>query len=265
MDNGREDKNPWSKWYWSDWLSDAGVRASSLMARGLWIEMLAIMSKAKRKGYLLDGESKMESKTLARLVGEPVEVINGLLDELKKHDVYSIDSNGIIFNRRMIREKDISLIRSEAGRLGGRPKSKMKAKHESKTKAPSASAYASASVSIRFNKNLRDWEGITQEDKDGWKEAYPACEIDIELAKMREWILSNPAKGKKSNYRRFISGWLTRAQDSGGTKGDKGGGGVFQKSTLGDNLPPRDTYKQLYEKHKAERIAKGIDIKIEDD
>ncbi len=32
----------WSKFYWSDWLSDSALRAVSSAARGLWIDMLCI-------------------------------------------------------------------------------------------------------------------------------------------------------------------------------------------------------------------------------
>jgi hypothetical protein len=73
--------------------------------------------------------------------------------------------------------------------------------------------------SLLYNKNLKEWEGITVEDKKGWREAYPACNIELELKRMIEWIISNPEKGKKSNWRRFITGWLMRQQDRGGTKG----------------------------------------------
>lgn len=112
------------------------------------MRMLSIMARSKKKGFLLDGESKMESKTLAKLTGESVPLIETLLAELQSHSVYSQTDDGVIFNRRMARESEISDIRAEAGRLGGRPKSKPKAKDKSKTKAPSASAseYASASA-----------------------------------------------------------------------------------------------------------------------
>lgn len=73
---------------------------------------------------------------------------------------------------------------------------------------------------LLFNKNLKEWEGITAEDKKRWKEAYPACDIDLELKRMIEWIIFNPEKGKKSNWGRFITSWLTRQQDRGGTKGN---------------------------------------------
>jgi hypothetical protein len=116
--------------------------------------MLSIMARSKDKGFLLDGESKMESKTLAKLTGESVPLIEALLSELKSHSVYSQTYDGIIFNRRMARESELSEIRSEAGRLGGRPKSKPKAKDKSKTKAPSASAseYASSSLELKDKK-----------------------------------------------------------------------------------------------------------------
>ena len=58
--------------------------------------------------------------------------------------------------------------------------------------------------------------GITDDDKARWIKAYPACDIERELAAAAEWCISNPAKGKKSNYRRFIVNWLSRSQERGG-------------------------------------------------
>jgi hypothetical protein len=64
-----------------------------------------------------------------------------------------------------------------------------------------------------------EWGGIQKKDLESWAKAYPACDIKSELLKMAEWIKANPAKGKKSNYRRFIVNWLSRSQDRGGTVG----------------------------------------------
>lgn len=72
--------------------------------------------------------------------------------------------------------------------------------------------------SILFSFSSLKWEGIGEGDKDGWKTAYPACDIDIELNKMAEWLKANPNK-RKVNYRRFINTWLSNSQDRGGTKG----------------------------------------------
>jgi uncharacterized protein YdaU (DUF1376 family) len=61
------------------------------------------------------------------------------------------------------------------------------------------------------------WEGITDEDRKAWAEAYPATVLETELLRASEWLKSNPTKAKKSNWRRFVVSWLTRSQDRGGT------------------------------------------------
>lgn len=58
--------------------------------------------------------------------------------------------------------------------------------------------------------------GITDTDRQGWGEAFPAVNITRQLAAMGEWLKANPAKAKKSNWRKFITSWLSREQDKGG-------------------------------------------------
>ena len=70
---------------------------------------------------------------------------------------------------------------------------------------------------IVFDANSRRWLHVSAKDKKAWAAAYPACDVDVELARAGEWIIANPAKGRKSNYRRFIVNWLARTQDRGGT------------------------------------------------
>ena len=69
---------------------------------------------------------------------------------------------------------------------------------------------------------------------ESWAKAYPACDINTELAKAGEWIIANPAKGKKSNYRRFIVNWLSRSQDRGGTDRTTGRAG-YKVSQVGSS------------------------------
>jgi hypothetical protein len=82
---------------------------------------------------------------------------------------------------------------------------------------PDASASASSSASVIIL-NLQGWvwEGVSDEDKAGWRSAYPACDIERELRAMIEWAKANPAKAHKKNYRRFITNWLARSQERGG-------------------------------------------------
>lgn len=45
-----------------------------------------------------------------------------------------------------------------------------------------------------------------------WRSAYPAVNLDVELSKASVWLLANP-KNQKSNYARFLTNWLSKAQD----------------------------------------------------
>lgn len=66
------------------------------------------------------------------------------------------------------------------------------------------------------------WQGITDEHRQAWRAAYPAADLTVELAKAHEWLVTHPAKAKKSRWRAFIAGWLTRCQDRGGTHREPG-------------------------------------------
>lgn len=61
------------------------------------------------------------------------------------------------------------------------------------------------------------WQGITDDNRHAWATAFPACTLDIELVRATEWLIANPTKARKSNWRRFLVSWLTRSQDRGGT------------------------------------------------
>lgn len=45
-----------------------------------------------------------------------------------------------------------------------------------------------------------------------WGSAYPAVNLDVELSRASAWLIANP-KNAKSNYARFLTNWLSKAQD----------------------------------------------------
>ena len=98
-------------------------------------------------------------------------------------------------------------------------------------------------IEIDKNKNFyydiasRRWHGIEAVDMEAWASAYPACDINTELAKAGEWMLANPKKAVKSNYRRFIVNWLSRSQDRGG---DTPSRRVEAKASRTGESPKRD-------------------------
>jgi len=114
----KEDQRPADLWFWDDWFSSFDVRACSLAARGLWIDMLGIMSRSTAKGTLTINGRKIDSEELARLEGaDPIEVV-ALLVELERNKVFSRFLDGTIYNRRMCGDRELSQKRSAAGLLG---------------------------------------------------------------------------------------------------------------------------------------------------
>jgi len=81
---------------------------------------------------------------------------------------------------------------------------------------------------IYYDFESSKWKNITEKDMAFWAEAYPACDIKHELLAMADWLESNPEK-KKSNYRAFISRWLKKQQDQGGSNKSKKPGQTRQE------------------------------------
>lgn len=105
-------KRWYMKWCPTDWRTDDGVRSLGYAARGLWMDMLCIMHAAEPYGYLVLNGRGMTAKELANRTGGREREVERLLKELENAGVFSRNSEEIIFNRRMIRDK----ILAEKGR-----------------------------------------------------------------------------------------------------------------------------------------------------
>lgn len=68
------------------------------------MDMICLMAKSKRHGYLLAGDKPMTAEHLARIFGQSLETTSELLIELAQAGVYSMD-NDTIFSRRMSKEE----------------------------------------------------------------------------------------------------------------------------------------------------------------
>ena len=96
-----------------------------------------------------------------------------------------------------------------------------------------------------FDHPTRSWKNITNEDKAAWAEAYPACDVAVELARMREWILGAGARGQKRAWRAFIVKWLKSTQADGGTRNVRKG--EYKASRVGERAG--DSAAQLKAAH----------------
>jgi hypothetical protein len=218
-------EQPWVKWYWSDWRSDPGLRMCGLAARGMWAELLAIMQEASPYGYLLVNGVPPTAKQLAVMTGATAGQVETLLEELKAAGVPGVSDDGVVFSRRMVRDREKQLRDKANGKGGGNPRLKggvnppdngvdkahmpearsQKPEEENHSNAPPAPTAAEG-------KDIA-WEGrvirLSRRDYDRWRLAYPNADIDAELQAADDYYATN--RPKDGNWFFAVSSWLKRA------------------------------------------------------
>jgi len=114
-------RQPWMKFYPSDWRADPALRMCSVAARGLWMEMLCIMHEADPKGSLVLNARPLNERQLAGLAGASPNEVRKWLAELETAGVFSRESDGTIFSRRIRRDVERDAVAASAGSRGGNP------------------------------------------------------------------------------------------------------------------------------------------------
>ncbi|GAN55234.1 hypothetical protein [Tanticharoenia sakaeratensis] len=114
----------WSKFWWQDWQRDPALRMCSLAARGAWIEMLCLMADADPVGHLLVNGRSPSPRQLGAVLGCGEKEAAKLLGELADNGVFSRTDDGVIYSRRMVRDKAVSDEASANGKMGGNPRLK---------------------------------------------------------------------------------------------------------------------------------------------
>ena len=111
------------------------------------------------------------------------------------------------------------------------------------------------------------WQRITEEHRQAWATAYPACTLDIELVRATEWLKANPTKARKSNWRRFLVSWLTRSQDRGGTNRSAGKTpeDVAKKARLEQKAQEFSRYQPASYRTPKEAMRLAADLRIKDE
>lgn len=99
-----EKRRAWSKFYWESWTGDRKLRSCGLAARGLWMEMLAIMHEAEPYGHLLMAGKAVTVQQLANQAGCALKECTRAIAELEAATVFSRTEEGVIYSRRMVRD-----------------------------------------------------------------------------------------------------------------------------------------------------------------
>lgn len=214
---------PWVKWYWADWRSDPGLRVCSLAARGLWAEMLGIMHEADTYGHLLINGSAPTAKQIAALVSATPGQVEALLAELKAAGVPSFTAEGVIYSRRMVRDRERQERDKANGKKGGNPslnggvnppdnggdKAHMP---EARSQRLETEKPITAPAAPSPDGEGYAWSGrvirLSRRDYDRWRESYPNVEIDAELQAADDYYAD---KAPKNGWFFAVSNWLKRA------------------------------------------------------
>lgn len=105
----RAKKLPWIKFYPADWQAEPTLRTCSLASKGLWIEMLGFMAHSVRHGYLckVNSSEPMPPEDLGKILGQPIDEIKRLIQELEDNGVFSKTGDGLIYSRRLLKDAKI--------------------------------------------------------------------------------------------------------------------------------------------------------------
>jgi len=115
-------------------------------ARGLWIDMLALIHECSCQGQLQINGQPLRGDRLYRMLGISPEDGNMLIEELRQAGVCSETAHGIFFSRRMTRDSKLSDLRRKSGQKGG---NSTQLKNKELAVFAQASAQASAQANLK--------------------------------------------------------------------------------------------------------------------
>jgi hypothetical protein len=93
--------------------------------------------------------------------------------------------------------------------------------------------------------DIRQWRDTLLEEESTiaeYRQAYPAVDVPVEIRSAAQWLLDNPSKRKTyGGIRRFLNGWFSRCQNSGGSSGySKTSGAGLIETAEGPQCANRD-------------------------
>lgn len=225
-------KQPWLKFYPSDWRADQTLRICSLAARGLWMECLCVMHQAEPYGHLVVNGQPVTDAHLAMLAGTSSDEARTLISELEAAGVFSRNRDGVIYSRRLTRDLKMARTAQQNGRMGGNPSlSKQRAirnldnleVNRSLNGVDKAQKPEARSQNIPpkppSSKRVTSIDDIDRSALEEWasREA-PHANVSRELTKAEVWTRSKQRQHKDALA--FMQKWLIKASDEAGPPPD---------------------------------------------
>ena len=134
------------------------------------------------------------SSTLVKLISSNVYDINPIVTDDRIDDRATTD-------RRLTDDKQEGIRRSISNNID----------HEEI--AQTAKRLRSKDV-LSFDFEKWEFSGIAEKDVADWKLMYPHIDIKVETLKAAQWLKTNQSKSNKKSFRKYLTGWFGRANDS---------------------------------------------------
>lgn len=227
-------KAPAFQFYPGDWSRD--LEEHPLEIEGAWIRICCKLWWSEKRGeltrtYCQWGKILRVDETDAKRILEYVKTW--------KIGNVSEDCNGnvTVISRRMQKDE-----------IDRENNNERRMKHYYKSKCnpdvTPTSQDSSSSSSIKekiYKKEKVEFDGtkfinIPDDLKQKWTSIAPGITVQQEITKAEAWVLSNP-KLKKSNWSRFLTNWITRAQDRAVRTGGNGNGAYQRLDKFGKPVP----------------------------
>lgn len=123
---------PYIHLYTRDWLTAPELRACQPLSRSLWIDLLCYSCLDEPFGYVtLQGNAIGAADIVKLVTGWTIEAVTEALDDLRIHDVFSVDRRGRIYSRRIVRAEKMQEVSRKNGKKGGNPNLRKQTENES--------------------------------------------------------------------------------------------------------------------------------------
>lgn len=165
---------PYMPLYVQDYLTDEKLNECSASTQGIYIKIMCIMHKSEEYGCILleqkykqtDNQIKnFALKLVKHLPFSETEIFNAITELLNEKVLHICEDK--IYQKRMVKDNELSLKRSESGKKGGKKSQFAKAKSEANNQANSEYEYEyeneyeyeykNKNKGKRENKHIPDW------------------------------------------------------------------------------------------------------------
>lgn len=220
---------PWSKFFWSDWESDEGLRQCSLAAQGLWMRMLCICAKGDPPGYLAIAGNPLDVSGVAKAAGISMSEAETLMVELDQWGVFSRDRKGRIYSRRMVRDQKRSRDgkkyakrrwsqgtdnKKELPLPNGSPKGVPKLQNPEAREEKKQVSPVPKSSSRKATRLPSDWQPTAGDLAFARQEGLSDREAQREAEKFRDyWLAKAGSGGTKLDWSRTWNNWVRTAAE----------------------------------------------------